>query len=241
MAGPTASAEGPPEPERLPEAVREARDEAAPSALVAALALILLAVVSWHAGWKLLGQELWWLWLVVAVPYACLVGVLELWPSRPKLHDERRSIVLALLVAVWTFTVLGVGVLVMSLVSHSGGQITGRQLLLSGAVVLLTDTIAFGLAFWEFDCGGPIARALATARQAPDFQFPQDENPELARPDWSPRLSDYVYVSLTNTIAFSPTDTQPLTRPAKMLMAAESILSGVTILLVAARAVNILG
>jgi hypothetical protein len=240
MAGPTAAAEGP-EPERLVEAVREARDEAAPFALLAALALILLAVVSRQAGWKLLGHQLWWLWLIVAVPYACLVGVLELWPGRPKPHDARRPTVLALLVAVSAFTVLGVGVLVMSLVSHSGSQITGRQLLLSGAVVLLTETIAFGLAFWELDCGGPVARALATARQAPDFQYPQDENPQLARPDWSPRLADYLYVSLTNTIAFSPTDTLPLTRSAKLLMAAESILSGVTILLVAARAVNILG
>ena len=74
----------------------------------------------------------------------------------------------------------------------------------------------------------------------PDFQFPQDENPELARDDWSPRLWDYLYVSLTNSIAFSATDTMPLTRMAKRLMAAESILSGITILLIAARAVNIL-
>jgi hypothetical protein len=240
MAGPTASAEEPPGRERLPEAVREARDEAAPFALTAALALILLALVSRDADWKLLGHQLWWLWLVVAAPYAGLFGVLVLWPSRPKLHDERRPIVLALLIAIWAFTVLGVGLLVMSLVSHSGAEITGRQLLLSGAVVLLTDAIAFGLAFWELDCGGPVARALATARRTPDFQFPQDDNPQLARKDWSPRLSDYLYVSLTNTIAFSPTDTLPLTRSAKLVMGAESILSGVTILLVAARAVNIL-
>jgi hypothetical protein len=40
--------------------------------------------------------------------------------------------------------------------------------------------------------------------------------------------------------AFSPTDAMPLTRPAKALMAAESTLSVVTVLLVAGRAVNIL-
>ena len=123
---------------------------------------------------------------------------------------------------------------------HSGSQITGAQLLLSGGVVLFTDVIAFGLAFWELDCGGPVARALSTEPRKPDFQFPQDENPQLARGGWAPRLWDYLYVSLTNSIALSPTDAMPLTRPAKRLMAAESILSAVTILLVAARAVNIL-
>ena len=84
------------------------------------------------------------------------------------------------------------------------------------------------------------ARALATAPRKPDFQFPQDENPQLARAGWAPRLWDYFYVSLTNATAFSPTDAVPLTRPAKTLMAAESTLSAITVLLVAARAVNIL-
>jgi hypothetical protein len=106
--------------------------------------------------------------------------------------------------------------------------------------VWLTNAVAFGLAFWELDCGGPVSRALATARRQPGFQFPQDENPQLARQGWAPRLWDYFYMSLTNATAFSPTDAMPLTRPAKALMAAESTLSAVTVLLVAARAVNIL-
>jgi hypothetical protein len=65
------------------------------------------------------------------------------------------------------------------------------------------------------------------------------ENPRLAQPGWYPHLIDYIYVSFTNSIAFSPTDTLPLTRRAKMLMLAESAISAVTVLLVAARAVNI--
>ena len=131
-------------------------------------------------------------------------------------------------------------VLVVSLISHSAVHITGRQLLFSGGAAWFTDAIAFGLAFWELDCGGPVARALATAPRKPDFQFPQDENAQLAREGWAPRLWDYFYVSLTNATAFSPTDAMPLTRPAKALMAAESTLSAITVLLVAARAVNIL-
>ena len=229
-----------PDSAHLLEAVREARDDAAPFALAAAGLLVLLALVSRHAQWELLGHRLWWIWLIVAAPYVCLSAVLLLGLARLAAHDRRREIVIALLMLVWAFNLLGVVILVVSLLSHSGGQITGRQLLLSGAVVLVSDVIAFGLAFWELDCGGPVARALSATPRKPDFQFPQDENPALAREGWAPRLWDYLYVSLTNSIAFSPTDAMPLTRTAKRLMAAESTLSGITILLIAARAVNIL-
>ena len=228
------------DPDRLRAAAREARDDAAPFALAAAGILTALALVSRHAHWDLLGHRLWWMWLLVAAPYVCLSATLHLGLGRLALHDRRREIVIALLALVWVFNVMGVVVLVISLVSHSAAQITGRQLLLSGGTAWFTDAIAFGLAFWELDCGGPVARALAAARRQPDFQFPQDENAQLAREGWAPRLWDYFYMSLTNATAFSPTDAMPLTRPAKALMAAESTLSAITVLLVAARAVNIL-
>jgi hypothetical protein len=229
-----------PDPERVRAAAREARDDAAPFALAGAGILIALALVTKHAHWDLLGHRLWWMWLLVSAPYVFLSATLVLGFRRLVLHDRRREIVLAILALVWVFNVLGVVVLVISLVSPSGVHITGRQLLLSGGAAWLTDAIAFGLGVWELDCGGPVARALATTPRKPDFQFPQDENVELARDGWAPRLWDYFYVSLTNATAFSPTDTMPLTRPAKALMAAEATLSAVTVLLVAARAVNIL-
>jgi uncharacterized membrane protein len=243
MAGPTEPAAAgtvSPEPDRLRAAAREARDDAAPFALAAAGILIALARLSRHAHWDLLGHRLWWIWLLVAAPYVFLSATLYLGFGRLVRHSRRREIVIALLGLVWLFNVLGVVVLVISLVSHSAVHITGRQLLVSGGSAWLTNAIAFGLAFWELDCGGPVARALATARRRPDFQFPQDENVELAREGWAPRLWDYFYVSLTNATAFSPTDAMPLTRPAKTLMAAQSTLSAITVLLVAARAVNIL-
>jgi hypothetical protein len=221
-------------------AAREARDDAAPFALVAAAILVALALVAEHAGWEYLGQPLWWMWLVVAAPYLFLAATLLLGFKRLVRHDRRREIVIGLLTVVWVFTVLGVVVLVASLIAHSAGRITGSQLLASGGAVWFTNTIAFGLAFWELDCGGPVTRALAIEPRRPDFQFPQDENPQLARDGWGPRLWDYFYVSLTNATAFSPTDAMPLTRTAKAFMAAESTLSLVTVLLVAARAVNIL-
>jgi hypothetical protein len=96
----------------------------------------------------------------------------------------------------------------------------------------------FGLWFWEVDEGGPYARLMASTRTATDFRFPQDDD---AEGDWRARVWDYLYVSLTNSIAFSPTDTLPLSLCAKAMMALESGIAGVTVLLVAARAVNVLG
>jgi uncharacterized membrane protein len=226
--------------DRLHAAVREARDDASPFALAASALLLGLGLVSMQANWELLGHQLWWIWLVAAAPYLLLSATLLFAIGRLVEHDRRREIVIGLLGLVWFFNVLSVGVLVISLVSQSADDITGRQLLLSGGVVWLVSVIAFGLAYWELDSGGPVDRAMAATRSKPDFQFPQDENPDLAREGWTPRLWDYFYVSLTGAMAFSPTDAMPLTRPAKTIMAAESTLSAVTVLLVAARAVNIL-
>ena len=99
--------------------------------------------------------------------------------------------------------------------------------------------VTFGLWYWTFDRGGPVRRLEPNPRP-PDFQFPQMENPDLAAPGWHPQLFDYIYVSYTNSIAFSPTDAMPLSRTAKVLMLIQSSASAVTMLLVAARAVNIL-
>jgi uncharacterized membrane protein len=99
--------------------------------------------------------------------------------------------------------------------------------------------ISFGLVFWFLDRGGPVRR-IEPDPPFPDFQFPQHENPTLAPSDWHPRLWDYLYLSFTNSIAFSPTDAMPLTLTAKALMLLESAISATTVLLVAARAINIL-
>jgi uncharacterized membrane protein len=57
---------------------------------------------------------------------------------------------------------------------------------------------------------------------------------------WRPQFLDYLYVSFTNASAFSPTDTMPLSRWAKMLMLLQSAISLALAVMVVARAVNIL-
>ena len=120
-----------------------------------------------------------------------------------------------------------------------GGVTDATRLLLTGGAIWLVNVIAFSLWYWEFDRGGPAARANAM-RPYPDFQFPQMENPNLAPKDWEPFYVDYLYLSFTNALAFSPTDVMPLSRWAKLTMLAQSGVSVLLVLLVIARAVNIL-
>ena len=223
---------------RLREAAREARHEAAPFAAAILVANVTLAVVSERLDWQLFGRSDWWLWLVVGAPSALLVLIFLVGPQRLGLDHLRREVASVTLGLLWLGTTAGVACVIVSLMHWQPG---GGQLLASAGVVLLTNVLTFSLVFWELDDGGPVARATASDRTRPDFQFPQDENPGLARPDWGPALVDYVYVSVTNSIAFSPTDAMPLTHQAKLMMGLEASISLVTILVVGARAINVLG
>ena len=113
------------------------------------------------------------------------------------------------------------------------------SLLAFGGSIWLTNMVVFSLWYWEFDRGGPGARAQALDPY-PDFLFPQMSDPKYSPRDWKPTYFDYLFTSYTNASAFSPTDVMPLTRWAKMLMMLQSATSLVTVGLVIARAVNIL-
>jgi len=197
-----------------------------------------LALVSVERGWSLIGLP-GWVWLIPAVPEAALLTALALSAPRERLEQmgRRRTVALALVGVILVANVVALVALLVSLLSAQ--EKSGGELLLKGATIWSTNVMTFGLLFWEVDRGGPVRRRSADP-PARDFQFPQDENPSLAEPGWHPRLVDYVYIALTNAIAFSPTDAMPLTRRVKLLMAAESVVSAMTVLLVAARAVNIL-
>ncbi|MFJ9709523.1 hypothetical protein [Streptomyces sp. NPDC101234] len=128
--------------------------------------------------------------------------------------------------------------LVAGLVNGTEGEDAG-PLLLTGGGIWLTNVIVFALWYWEWDRGGPMARVRGH-RQYADFLFVQMQSPETAPTDWEPTFLDYLYLSFTNSTAFSPTDVMPLSRWAKMLMMLQSSVSLVTVVLVVARAVNIL-
>jgi hypothetical protein len=215
----------------------ESRWEAAPAVVIVIVLQVVLAVVSLKEHWTLAGLR-WWVWLACVGPEAALLIPLGLDRPRHRLEQtgKRRMVGLALLGVVNLANALLVVTLIVSLVH--GDEKSGGQLLLKGVTVWATNVIAFGLLYWAFDRGGPVRRTRPDP-PPPDFQFPQMENPQLAAPGWYPQLVDYIYVSFTNSIAFSPTDAMPLSRWAKLLMLSESGVSAITVLLVAARAVNI--
>jgi hypothetical protein len=221
------------------EARAEGRREAAPIAVVALLVMTALALVSRQQGWELLGLP-WWVWLLVGLPVFLLAVDLGLTLRGVGLVRSRRAaIVLLALLVLGNFVALAI--LVAALVTTTTDDLGGGELLFTAFAIYTTDVVVFGLLFWELDAGGPAVRVQRHERTPSDFLFPQDggAGPDASR--WRPKAWDYLYVSLTNSIAFSPTDTMPLTVRAKLVMGLESAISAVTILLVAARAVNVLG
>jgi len=198
-------------------------------ALAAAFQLLLPdALVLVHPGWLLPALEL----ALVAVFVAIDFG--------PWTFDLRPLTIVLVAVVLVDNTVSSV-LLVLNLARALPNTVplTAQPLLASGGSIYVTNVIAYGVWYWQLDRGG--ARARSEARNPhPDFLFPQMSTPELHQADWRPLFLDYLYVSLTNATAFSPTDTLPLTRRAKALMALQSLVAIGTMALVLARAVNIL-
>jgi uncharacterized membrane protein len=175
-------------------------------------------------------------WLMPALELLLVVG---LWFDRPRAGRvntaRERRVVLGLLVLVAVANLASLELLVHYLLH--GGKAGGRPLILAAIVIWLTNVAVFALWYWQLDRGGPDRRARGLEGE-PDFLFVQMS--EEGYESWAPAFLDYLYTSFTNAAALSPTDTMPLTIRAKMSMMAQSIVSLITILLVAARAVNIL-
>jgi hypothetical protein len=143
------------------------------------------------------------------------------------------------------------GMLVNDLVAAQ--DTSGTSLLVAAMQVWATNVIAFALLYWELDRGGPVSRTQTHPREKlplADFRFTQDETQDTVvevsagsseKADWIPTFVDYLYLSTTNSSAFSPTDTMPLTSRAKILMGIEATAALITSLLVIARAVGALG
>lgn len=143
----------------------------------------------------------------------------------------KRLFAICLIGLITLANLVSLGLVIQALLS-AGKQTDGHQLLVSSVAIYLTNIIVFGILYWELD---------NTRSSHDDFLFPQTSNNKPDDKNWRPSFFDYLYVSLTNATAFSPTDTLPLTHRAKLLMSLQSLVALVTVALVAARAVNILG
>jgi len=228
--------------DELEREARETRWEASSTVLVIVVLQLALGIISLRHGWTLWGIG-GWVWLVPILPELVL-AITVAFTIGPKggghkQTGERRGYVVALLLVVAFFNAIALALLIMEL--FTGAVRTGGELAIEAAVVWSTLVFSSGMLYWELDGGGPRRRAFNSDGQR-DFLFSEMiASKGLVPTDWHPRLLDYTYLSFTTAIAWSAADVMPLSRKAKVMMAAETSLSALTILLVAARAVSVVG
>jgi hypothetical protein len=179
------------------------------------------------------------------VPYVLGVAVLTpmvgagLTAGKGRWESLERTITVLFFLVVVAGTLTNLANLISAMVRRAE-EVSGLQLLASSIGVWITNVLAFSLLYWQLDRGGPGARENKE-RIKPDWLFPQTGASEEAPPDWQPTFVDYLFLGFSTATAFSPTDALPLTSRAKILMMIESSISLMTILVVASRAINILG
>ncbi|WP_094294735.1 hypothetical protein [Mycobacterium neumannii] len=225
--------ESPPEQHRVPAWLRRGDPESTMPVLIAVVAVMALQLAI-PKDYTLVPR-----WPLVVLEGLLLLALLAI---NPRVMTRRtrfgRYTTWVLLAAITLDNTLSAVVLAVGILS--GDESNDAAVLLgSGASIIVTNVIVFGIWYWELDRGGPFARR-AGERPYPDFLFPQMTTPHVAEPDWRPTFIDYLYVSVTNVMAFSPTDTMPLARWAKMMMTVQAIVALGTAGLVVARAVNVL-
>ena len=174
-------------------------------------------------------------WLLLAIEAVLLLPLaFSLVTHRPLPHITIRLLTIAILGVVTLGLIASITLLIIKLPTDKQANV----LLRSAALLWGTNILVFALWYWEIDGGGPHKRHL-DGHKATDFMFPQQSDGNSI--GWAATFFDYLFVAFTGATALSPTDTFPLTPRAKMLMMAEAILSLIVIVLLAARAVNILG
>lgn len=179
-------------------------------------------------------------WLLMIV-----VGVLILptvWTHRRGLHDLNKILGYVLTSIVTADMVLSLCLLVAALPSH---RMTPFDLLRASGALWISNILVFASWYWRLDAGGPHARDLRGVHTDGAFLFPQmtlshEAKKDMHEESWSPGFVDYLFLAFNTSTAFSPTDCPVLTRWAKVLMMLQALISLATVVLLAARAVNIL-
>ena len=189
-------------------------------------------------------------WVAPMLVGALLLPLSIFAPSRHQETRLQRVASIALIAILNFFNIASVALMIHGLLFHpttSHVALTARELFVVGSQVWLTNILVFAQWFWELDGGGPEPRAHATSatefRNA-DFLYPQmaldAQRVACAETSWKPMFVDYLYLAFTNALAFSPTDTMPLSRTAKLLMMVQALISFLTIAVIFARVINII-
>ena len=182
-----------------------------------------------------------------------VVGVLVLTAfttRRLGLHRQNGWAAYGILIVLALGLLFGVARLIAALIHHATGgpSVSAPEILQSAAVLWATNVIVFALLYWRLDAGGPNARERRDAHTSGAFLFPQMTFPSPTADDatiaederWRPHFVDYLFVAFNTSTAFSPTDAPVLSKWAKIAMMVQALISFTTVVLIAARAVNIL-
>jgi uncharacterized membrane protein len=216
----------------------------------------------WHASLAVLGAVALYITLpprlvigpVWVAPLLVLLVLVPLSILAPRRHSDTRRTRFAsiLLIAIVTFFNLASVLLLVASLFHpeKGPAHSAGSLLRTGLQIWLTNILVFGLWYWELDGDGPDMRAhvdAATDVTNADFLFPQMQmaitgkaTPPCIDQHWKPQFYDYLYLSFTDSTAFSPADVMPLTRWAKALMTVEALISLITVAIVLARSISVI-
>jgi uncharacterized membrane protein len=187
---------------------------------------------------------------VVAIGLLMLIPLIGLNPARLR-RQTRWSKYLATGQALLLVAANEVALVQLIILLTSSGKQDGPTLLLAALQVWVTNIIGFALVYWELDRGGPVSRRHAERKDLPaaDFRFPQDEDHDAVeevatrssvKTGWVASFVDYLYFSASNSMAFSPTDTMPLSPRAKIFMVIEAAGGFVLLALVIAHAVALI-
>lgn len=174
-------------------------------------------------------------WLLIPVVLA--LAVPAIWAHRRGYHDLNAFLGYALISIVTADMIWSLYLLISELPAH---RISPVALLRAATALWISNIIVFASWYWRLDAGGPHARDLRGSHTDGAFLFPQMTQHSRTTKSWSPGFVDYLFLAFNTSTAFSPTDCPVLTRWAKLLMMLQSLISLATVVLLAARAVNIL-
>jgi uncharacterized membrane protein len=179
-------------------------------------------------------------WVLPIVEGLLLVALIAADPGRISRRSAALRAVSVTLISVLAISAIWSTIQLIDDLIHGGAETNSASALLqAGGSVWASTVLAFSLLYFELDSGGAAARAHQMPA-SPQLAFPQQLNPNLNASHWRPRYIDYLYLALTNSTAFSPTDVMPLAPWAKIVMGVQSLVSLVILGLVVARAVNVL-
>lgn len=180
-----------------------------------------------------------WTLLVLAVAVLLPMAGVARTGADPRWLRVERAVTLLFCILMGATCIANLVFLVRAML-HESPASNGLVLLSSGTAVWFSNIVVFSVLYWQMDRGGP-ERRVVQAGIRPDWQFPQTLASGDVPPGWQPSFIDYLALGFTTATAFSPADVLPLTRRAKALMMLESFISLVAIVIVGARAINILG